>query len=149
MYWKLFISTEFFEAEHHDDWQCKSDTLAATLLKNGSVWPAFLHSDWQLLYSQTKTHFSHIYLTVWFRAVPEIILGEPHFFLDPSTPRTHMGSEPPRPPGHVSALINPPHYGSNIPWPPGQVTPHPLPLGHTVNKTPSPYRTKKCLHPPG
>ena len=29
------------------------------------------------------------------------------FFSDPSTPRTHMESEPPRPSGHVSALINP------------------------------------------
>ena len=30
------------------------------------------------------------------RAVPEIILrgGGPHFFSDPSTPRTHMESEP-------------------------------------------------------
>ena len=37
------------------------------------------------------------------------------FFLDPSIPRTHVESEPPRPPGHVSALINPPHYGSNTP----------------------------------
>ena len=38
------------------------------------------------------------------------------FFSDPSTPRTHMESEPPpRPPGHVSALINLPHYGSNTP----------------------------------
>ena len=45
---------------------------------------------------------------VGLRAVPEIILGGgPHFFSDPSTPRTHMESEPPRPPGHVSALINP------------------------------------------
>ena len=48
--------------------------------------------------------------------------GGPHFFSDPSTPRTHMESESPRPPGHVSALINLPHYGSNTPWPPGQVT---------------------------
>ena len=33
------------------------------------------------------------------RAVPEIILrgGGPHFFADPSTPRTHMESEPPDP----------------------------------------------------
>ena len=51
------------------------------------------------------------------KAVPEIILGgwAACFFSDPSTPRTHVESEPPRPLGHVSALINPPHYGSNMP----------------------------------
>ena len=31
------------------------------------------------------------------RAVPEIILGGHIFFPDPSTPRTHMESEPPDP----------------------------------------------------
>ena len=39
-------------------------------------------------------------LTDWqfLRAVPEIILGGgAHFFLDPSTPRTNMQSEPPDP----------------------------------------------------
>ena len=38
-----------------------------------------------------------------------------------------------------------------MPWPPGQVTPHPPPpLEHTVNKTPSPHRTKTVFvaHPP-
>ena len=72
--------------------------------------------------------------------------GVATFFSDPSTPRTHMESEPPRPPGHISALINLPHYGSNTPWPPGQVTSPPL--RHIVNKTPSTHRTKKCLRPP-
>ena len=58
-----------------------------------------------------------------------------------------MGSEPPRPPGHASALINPPHYGSNMPWPPGQVTPHsPTPQTHCQQNT-LPHRTKKCLRP--
>ena len=74
--------------------------------------------------------------------------GGHFFFPDPSTPRTHMESEPPRPPGHVSALINLPHYGSNTPWPPGQVTSPPPPLGHIVNKTPSTHRTKVFAPPP-
>ena len=81
------------------------------------------------------------------RAVPEIILGGGTFFFRPLHPQDTHGVRAPRPPGHVSALINLPHYGSNTPWPPGQVTPPP-PLGHTVNKTPSPHRTKKCLCPP-
>ena len=76
------------------------------------------------------------------RAVPELSWGA--HFSDPSTPRTHMESEPPpQLPGHVSALINLPHYGSNMPWPPRQVTPPPF--GHI--KTPSPHRTKMCLQP--
>ena len=80
------------------------------------------------------------------RAVPEIIPGGT-FFFRPSTPRTHMESEPPRPPGHVSALINLPHYGSNTPWPPGQVTsPPPTPRTHCQQNT-LPHRTKKCLRP--
>ena len=83
------------------------------------------------------------------RAVPEIILGGAHFCFRPLHPQDTHGVRAPRPPGHVSALINPPYYRSNMPWPPGEVTPHPTPpLGHTVNKTPSPHRTKKCLHPP-
>ena len=73
--------------------------------------------------------------------------GGATFFFRPLHPQDTHGVRAPRPPGHVSALINPPHYGSNMPWPPGQVTPHPPPLGHTVNKTPSPHRTKKCLRP--
>ena len=64
--------------------------------------------------------------------------GARFFFQTPPTPRTHMESEPPRPPGHVSALINPPHYGSNMPWPPGQVTPPP----------PHPSDTLSTKHPP-
>ena len=86
------------------------------------------------------------------RAVPEIILrggGVGRIFFRPLHPQDTQGIRASRPPGHVSALINPPHYGSNMPWPPGQVTPPPPPpLGHIVNKTPSPHRTKKCLRPP-
>ena len=40
----------------------------------------------------------HLVRTCSLRAVPEIILGGGHiFFSDPSTPRTHMESEPPDP----------------------------------------------------
>ena len=84
-------------------------------------------------------------MTVGLRAVPEIILGGATFFSDPSTPRTNMESEPPWPPGHVSALINPPHYGSNMLWPPGQVIPPPL--GH-VNKHPPFTGQKSACGPP-
>ena len=87
--------------------------------------------------------------SVALRAVPEIILGGPHFFFRPLHPQDTQGVRAPRPPGHVSALINPPHYGSNMPWPPGQVTPPPPPpLGHIVNKTPSPPPDKKVFAPP-
>ena len=48
------------------------------------------------------------------RAVPEIILGGGIFFR-PLHPQDTHGVGAPRPPGHVSALINPPYYGSNTP----------------------------------
>ena len=68
-----------------------------------------------------------------------------HIFFRPLHPQDKHGVGAPRPPGHVSALINPPHYGSNVPWPPGQVTPQP-PTPRTRQQTP-PHRTKKCLQP--
>ena len=74
--------------------------------------------------------------------------GGQQFLSDPSTPRTNMESEPPRPPGHVSALITPPHYGSSMPWPPGQVTPTPHPSDKLSTKHPQPTGQKKCLRPP-
>ena len=50
------------------------------------------------IYMHPDLHMSLHTLTHVLRAVPEIILrGGPHFFSDPSTPRTHMGSEPPTP----------------------------------------------------
>ena len=50
------------------------------------------------------------------RAVPEIILGEwAAFVFRPLHPKDTHGVGAPRPPGHVSALINSPHYGSNTP----------------------------------
>ena len=82
------------------------------------------------------------------RAVPEIILRGGTSFFRPLHPQDKHGVRAPRPPGHVSVLINPPHYGSNMPWPPRTSYAHPPPLGHVVNKTPSPHRTKKCLRPP-
>ena len=83
------------------------------------------------------------------RAVPEIIRGGTIFFRPLHSQDIH-GVRGPRPPGHVSALINLPHYGSNTSWPPAQdkLPPHSPPLGHIVNKTPSTHRTKKCLRPP-
>ena len=38
-----------------------------------------------------------------------------HFFSRHFHPQDTHGVGAPRPPGHVSALINPPHYGSNTP----------------------------------
>ena len=81
------------------------------------------------------------------RAVPEIIRRGPRFFFRPLHPQDKHGVRAPRPPGHVSALINQPHYGSNMPWPPRiSYTP---PLGHVVNKTPSPPQDKNvpAAHP--
>ena len=65
--------------------------------------------------------------------------GGPHFFPDPSTPRTHMESEPP--PTLRTPLA---HYGSNMPWPPGQVDPLP-PLRHINN---APTGPKSACAPP-
>ena len=82
------------------------------------------------------------------RAVPEIILGGGTFFFRPLHPQDTHGVRAPRPPGHVSALINPPHYGANMPWPPGQVTlypPHPL---DTLSTTPPPPQDKQVPVPP-
>ena len=74
-----------------------------------------------------------------------------------------MESELPEPQdSSVNQIPHPqdmPHYGSNMPWPPGQVNPPPSrqdgqrdppPLGHIVNKTPSPLQDKKVpvAHPP-
>ena len=39
----------------------------------------------------------------------------PLFFFRPLHPQDTHGVRAPRPPGHVSALIDPPHYGSNMP----------------------------------
>ena len=50
-----------------------------------------------------------------------------------------MESEHPRPPGHVSALLNLPRYGSNTPRPPGQVTSPP--------STPRTHCQQNTLHP--
>ena len=45
-------------------------------------------------------------LNISLRAVPEIILGG-HIFSDPSTPRTHMESEPPPDPQDSSVNETP------------------------------------------
>ena len=87
------------------------------------------------------------------RAVPEIILmqggGWATFFFRPLHPQDTHGVRAPRPPGHVSALINLPHYGSNTPWSPGQVTsPPPTPRS---TKPPPPTGQKSvfnCGSPP-
>ena len=89
------------------------------------------------------------YFLVSLRAVPEIILGG-HIFFQTSPPPGHTWSQsPPRPPGHVSALINAPHYGSNMPWPPGQVTPPPpTPRTHCQQNTLPPTGQKSVCGPP-
>ena len=60
-----------------------------------------------------------------------------------------MGVGAPRPSGHVSALINPRPIMDQIRLDP-QDKLTPPPLGHVVNKTPSPPRDKKvpAAHPP-
>ena len=85
------------------------------------------------------------------RAVPEIILGGAHFFFRPLHPQDTHGVRAPRPPGHVSALINPPPLWIKCALTPRTSYPSiPPPLGHTVNKTPSPPPDKKVsvAHPP-
>ena len=68
------------------------------------------------------------------------------FFFRPLHPQDTHGVSAPRPPGHVSALINPPHYELNMPWPPGQVTPpHP---SDTSTKHPPPTGPKSACAPP-
>ena len=88
------------------------------------------------------------------RAVPEIMLRGGRIFCRPLHPKDKHGVRAPRPPGHVSALINPHHYayGSNkYALTPRTSYPHPTPppLGH-VNKTPSPPPTgqKSACGPP-
>ena len=73
-----------------------------------------------------------------------------HFFFRPLHPQDTHGVRAPRPPGNVSALINPPHYGSNMPWPPGQVTPHPPPHPSDTlsTKHPPPTGQKSVCGPP-
>ena len=56
-----------------------------------------------------------------------------------------MESEPPQPPGHVSAVINPCPTMDQYTLTPR--TSYPPPLGH-VNKTPSPPPQDKRVHPP-
>ena len=73
-------------------------------------------------------------------------VGWATFFFRPLHPQDTYGVRAPRPPGHVSALINPPHYGPNMPWPPGQVAP-PNHTPRTHFQQPPPHRTKKCLRP--
>ena len=80
-------------------------------------------------------------------AVPEIIPGGgATFFFRRLHPQDTHRVRAPRPPGHVCALINPPHYRSNMPWPPGQVTPHPSDTLST--KHPPPTGQKSVCGPP-
>ena len=79
------------------------------------------------------------------RAVPEIIVGGGTFFFQTPPPPGHTWSQSPsRPPGHVSALINPPQYGSNMPWPPRTSYPHP---SDTSTKHPPPTGQKSACGP--
>ena len=72
------------------------------------------------------------------------------FFFRPLHPQDTHGVRAPRPPGHVSALINLPHYGSNTSWPQGQVTyPPPTPRTHCQQNTLHPQDKKVfAAHPP-
>ena len=73
------------------------------------------------------------------------------FFSRPLHPQDTHGVRAPRPPGHVSALINPPHYGSNMPWPPRTSYPSiPHPSDTLLTKYPPPHTGQKsvCAPPP-
>ena len=70
-----------------------------------------------------------------------------HIFFRPLHPQDTHGVRAPRPPGHVSALINPPHYGSNMPSPPGRYPSTSHPSDTLSTKHPPSDRTKKCLRP--
>ena len=72
--------------------------------------------------------------------------GGPHFFFRLLHPLDTRGVGASWPPGHVSALINPPHYRSNTPWLPGQVTAHPSDTLST--KHPPPTGQKSACAPP-
>ena len=101
------------------------------------------HFVWRGAWLSTSWRSASSYCRI-VRAVPEIILGAAFFFRPLHLQDTH-GVGAPRPPGHVSALINPAPL-----WIKYALTPrtsYPPPLGHFVNKTPSPHRTKKCLRP--
>ena len=75
----------------------------------------------------------------------KLSLGGAHIFLRPLHPQDTHGVRAPRPPGHVSALINLPHYGSNTPWPPGQVnSPLPTCQTHCQQNTLHPQDKKVC-----
>ena len=84
------------------------------------------------------------------RAVPEIILrgAGPHFFSDPSTPRTHIESEPPRPAGHISALINPASLRIKYALTPRTSYPPPHPSDTLSTKHPPPTGQKRACGPP-
>ena len=69
------------------------------------------------------------------------------FFSDPSTPRTHMESEPPRLPGHISALINPTPLWIKYALTPRTSYPHSPTSRTRYQQNTSPHRTKKCLRP--
>ena len=126
---------------------CESHLVPVVTLKpesNGASWLIVLHTS-KLSYCGSKWLDCHPKL----RAVPEIILGGATFFFRPLHPQETQGVRAPRPPGHVSALINPPHYGSNMPWPPGQVTPPPpTPRTHCQQNTlPPPDKKVSAAHP--
>ena len=72
------------------------------------------------------------------------------FFFRPLHPQNTHGVRAPRPPGHVSALINPPPTMAQICLDlQDKLLPHSPPLGHTVNKTPPPQDKKvSAAHPP-
>ena len=81
------------------------------------------------------------------RVVPEIILrgSGPHFFSDPSTPRTHMESEPP-PTLRTRKCFN---YPPSPLWIKYALTPRTSypPTPRTRCQQNTPHRTKKCLRP--
>ena len=129
------------------DWSVRkatpSDNTERTARSGAVVETIFLSRPWRAQCIQTcKLHLGLFQKLSWGGT----------FFFRPLHPQDTQGVGAPRPPGHVSALINPPHYGSNMPWPPGQVTPpSPTPRTHCQQNTLPPPPDKKVFAapPPG
>ena len=107
-----------------------------------------LRRAWRLIFLDAVTVDGHLMCDIYSflkgcsRNYPR---GGTFFFQTPPSPGHTWSRSPPRPPGHVSALINLPHYGSNTSGPPGQVTsPPPTPRTHCQQNTLHPQDKKVC-----
>ena len=136
------ISLAFSQESHQQVQSLASDKCRKILSKEERTVPCFCgpgESFWQS--SKTSNQMGTKGCS---RNYPQGGLAT--FFFRPLHPQDKHGMRAPWPPGHVSALINPPHYGSNMPWPAGQVTSHPSDKVST--KHPPPTGQKSVCSPP-